>query len=424
MFYHSGVREEVLQIRGNLSADTRWVCLDSEEGPDHSLDAFTAAHRSPLIDWGVVEEDHMRRVQIRETSGTSGPPKLVLDRIQSFSTTYSTLRNILGRYDCDPVFVAAAPLSHACGVFALAMLTLGATVIVVPIFDPAEVLGLIQKHRVTHIWLPPTALYLLLDTPEVKFTDHSSLKCMVLGAAAVSPDKLREAIRIFGPCVTLNYSQIECGFLTWLDEKTMAAAAAGDHPERLLSSGSSMYSARVAIMSDEGQLEPRGQVGEIVVRGPAVKEYGDARETEEARRFGWHHTGDTGYLDEAGYLYVVGRKKDIVITGGFKVSASEVERVIMELPQIADCAVIAAPDPVRGEAVVAVVSLRPGQTLASPAIIAHCKARLGSRKAPRAVDQWTELPRTPVGKVDKLKIRAKYLGAATSRTEEPGDVHG
>jgi acyl-CoA synthetase (AMP-forming)/AMP-acid ligase II len=307
--------------------------------------------------------------------------------------------------DANPAYLAAAPLSHAGGVFAFNMMALGSTVVVLPQFDVGDVIAAVQRHRVTHLWLPPTALYLLLDSPDAKSTDWSSLKRLVIGAAAVSTDKLREAVEVFGPCVCTNYSQIECGFLTWLEPRTLAAAAKGDHPERLSSSGTSLFVGRVGIMNDEGLLEPAGREGEIVVRGASVKNYMDDCDTAAARRHGWHQTGDLGFFDSDGYLYVSGRKKDIIISGGFKISAADIERAILELPQIRDCAAVAVPDRVRGESAVAVVSLKEGQPFDADAITAHCHARLGRHGGPRFVQHWPELPRTAVGKVDKLLIR-------------------
>jgi len=283
--------------------------------------------------------------------------------------------------------------------------------LVLPAFDPQAVLENIPNHRVTHMFLPPTALYALLAHPRVEDFDYSSLRRMLIVAAPVSPDKLKEAVKVFGPCVCQSYGQTEAPmYMTWLDPGTLAAAAAGNHPERLRSCGRPTLAVRLAIMDDEGELLPPGQAGEIVARGALVSAgyYNLPEATAEIRTHGWHHTGDIGYRDEDGFFYIVDRKKDMIITGGFNVFCGEVEACVMELPQVRDCAVIGVPDAKWGEAVKAIVVLRSGESLTDEAIIAHCKARLGGVKAPKSVDFATEIPKTPAAKTDKKALRQPY----------------
>jgi acyl-CoA synthetase (AMP-forming)/AMP-acid ligase II len=167
---------------------------------------------------------------------------------------------------------------------------------------------------------------------------------------------------------------------------------------------------RVEVMDDEGRLLPRGQRGEIVVRGGLVMKgyYKNPQATEEASTFGWHHTGDIGVIDEDGFVYIVDRKKDMIISGGFNVFPSEVEQVLWSHPAVQDCAVIGVPDEKWGEAVKAVVELKPGATAAADELIALAKDRLGGVKAPKSVDFVATLPRSPVGKVLKKDLRATY----------------
>ncbi|MFH4086341.1 AMP-dependent acyl-CoA synthetase, partial [Acinetobacter baumannii] len=163
----------------------------------------------------------------------------------------------------------------------------------------------------------------------------------------------------------------------------------------------------VAIMDDDGNLLPRGDRGEIVVRGNLVMKgyYKNPEATAEASQHGWHHTGDVGYIDEEGYLYIVDRKKDMIISGGFNIYPSEVEQVIWAHPAVLDCAVVGVPDEKWGEAVKAVIELKPGAKLDPEEIIRICKENLGSVKAPKSVVVWDVLPRSPVGKVRKKDIR-------------------
>ena len=416
VFYHSSLCGHLQGFRHTAAHAVTWVCLDTGDGPDPSLAAFGAAGGA-VSDWGSVREDSSRPVYLRQTSGTTGAPKLVLDDIQSFNASQRALRHVVRASD-DAVFLAAAPLSHACGVFAFTLLTSGATVVILPGFDVAEVFAAIREHRVTHLWLPPTALALLLDAPEARAYDHTSspLRSLMLGASAVSPGQLRGAVDTFGPIISLNYSQIESGFLTWLDAETLHAAALGCHPERLGSSGKSLGVARIAIMDDAGRLLPYGETGEIVVRGASVKDYASADDTVAARSHGWHHTGDLGHFDDHGYLYVTGRTKDVIVSGGFKIPAAAVERVVLELPEILECAAVPVADAFRGESVLAVVVLKQGRALDSQSVLRHCRDRLGAARAPRAVVSWPILPRTSVGKVDKRaigeRIRANHGGPA------------
>jgi len=287
--------------------------------------------------------------------------------------------------------------------------------LVLPAFDAQAVLESIPRHRVTHLFLPPTALYALLAHPQVRDFDYSSLRRMLIVAAPVSPDKLKRSVEVFGPCLCQSYGQTEAPmYLTWLDPKTLAAAAAGDHPERLRSCGKPTLAVRLAIMDDAGKLLRPGETGEIVARGALVSAgyYHLPQATAEIGMHGWHHTGDVGYRDEEGFFYIVDRKKDMIITGGFNVFCGEVEACVMELPQVRDCAVIGVPDEKWGEAVKAIVAVREGESVTPEAIIAHCKARLGGVKAPKSVDFVVDIPKTPAAKTDKKALRKPHWAGA------------
>lgn len=414
VLYHSSVAADVQAMKQQLSV-AAWVCLDRDLDGDPSLERFIAPSRPPVVDWGDIGGNSSWPVYFWQTSGTTGRPKIVVDDCGTFDATLRVTRvhreqGRTGRF----VSLAVSPLSHAGGCHAFAILTHGGTVVVMRSFDATEVLKSVERHRVTDVWLPPTALALLLSDPNVDGFDLSSLKAVGLGAAAVAPATLREAVAILGPCVSQTYGQIESGVVTLLDAATVAAAVSGDRPERLMSSGRGLYINRWGIMSEDGELMPPGQTGEIVVRGRSVKRYLDPEQTAEARRHGWHHTGDLGCVDEAGFLYVVGRKKDIIITSGFKVVAAEVEQTILELPDVYECAVVAAPDLLRGEAVKAIVAMKPGRSIGAAAILAHCRMRLPRGKAPLSVEQWPELPKSAVGKIDKQRIRDRVWAEAAS----------
>jgi acyl-CoA synthetase (AMP-forming)/AMP-acid ligase II len=291
------------------------------------------------------------------------------------------------------------------------MCSLGATNVIMPRFDALQVLRSIEHYQVTHLYLPPSALYKLLAHPEVRNFDYSSLRGMLLAGSPVSPDKLKQAVEVFGPCVCQSYGQTEAPMLmTFFDCQTLAAAAAGERSERLASCGKPTFAVRLATMDDHGNILSTREVGEIVVRGSLVcgGYYKMPEATAEIRDYGWHHTGDVGYLDEEGYLYIVDRKKDMIISGGFNVYCAEIEAAVMSLPEVHECAVIGVPHETWGEAVKAFVALHPGKFLTEAALIAYCKQKLGGVKAPKFVEFCSEIPKTPAGKIDRKRIRAPY----------------
>jgi acyl-CoA synthetase (AMP-forming)/AMP-acid ligase II len=188
--------------------------------------------------------------------------------------------------------------------------------------------------------------------------------------------------------------------------------------ERLSSAGRPGPLVQVAMMDGEGRLLPTGETGEIVVRSSLVMTgyYKDPAATAAAGKHGWHHTGDIGRLDTDGFLYIVDRAKDMIISGGFNVYSAEVEQALMRHPDVQDCAVVGLPDEKWGERVVAVVQARPGRTVSEEAIRAFVKASIGSVKAPKQVESWSDLPRSKVGKVLKKDVRAELLRRAETGT--------
>ncbi len=412
LFYHSSFSEQVNEMRKRVSALRHFVCIDAEANGDPSLDQFMVKGVvAGEKDWADPRGNPGRLVGLVPTGGTTGPAKGVRVSSESWAAYTEMAAHYWQIGDIPPVCLSTAPLSHAAGVVAFALFTLGATNVILPRFDAAEVLRCIALHRVTHLFLPPTAFYALLSHPDVRRYDHSSLKLLLLAASPVSPDRVKQGVELFGPCVCQSYGQTEAPMLlTWLDRETVAAAAAGDHPERLRSCGKATYAVRLAIMDDDGKLLPPNEPGEIAARGALVTAgYHNLPEaTAEIRTFGWHHTGDVGYRDEDGYFYIVDRKKDVIISGGFNVFSGEVEAAIMALPQVHECAVIGVPHESWGEAVKALLVIRGGKSLTEEEVITHCKKKLGGVKAPKSVEFREEIPKTPAGKIDRKKLRAPY----------------
>jgi len=416
LFYHSSFQEQVREIKRLVPSLRHFVCIDAENDGDPSLGTFMKqGAEGEEIDWGDPRGNLERLVGLVPTGGTTGPAKGVMVTSLSWGTMTEAANQCLRCDDIEPVCLSTAPLSHAAGVVAFAMFAMGATNVVMPAFDALEVLQNIPRFRVTHLFLPPTALYALLAHQKLGDFDYSSLRRLLIAAAPVSPDKLKKAVEVFGPCLCQSYGQTEAPmYMTYLDPATLAAAAAGDHPERLRSCGKPTLAVRLAIMDDDGRLLPPLQTGEIVARGALVSAgyYKLPEATAEIRTYGWHHTGDVGYRDNDGYFYIVDRKKDMIITGGFNVYCAEVEACVMELPQVRECAVIGVPDEKWGEAVKAVVVLREGESLTEEVIISHCKARLGGVKSPKSVEFWREIPKTPAAKIDKKAIRKPFWAGA------------
>jgi fatty-acyl-CoA synthase len=412
LFYHSSFREAATQILERVPSLCNLICIDAPDSGNPSLEQFMQQGKEiEPFDWGDALGNADRLVGLVPTGGTTGPAKGVRVTSLAWGTMVEMASHYWSCEGIEPVCLSVAPLSHAAGTVAFAMFPMGATNVVMPGFDAGDVLENIERYRVTHLFLPPTAFYALLVHADVEKFDYSSLRVFLLAASPVSPDKLKRGVEIFGPCMCQCYGQTESPMLlTWLDQKTVAAAANGDHPKRLASCGKATSAVRLGIMDDRGKLLRPREVGEIVARGFLVTPgyYNMPEATAEIRTHGWHHTGDVGYYDEDGYFYIVDRKKDMIISGGFNVYSAEVEAAIMALPQVHECAVIGVPDEGWGEAVKALVVLRSGETLKEEQVLAHCRSKLGGVKGPKSVEFRPEIPKTAAGKIDRKELRKPY----------------
>ncbi len=412
LFYHSEFQHDAEQLRAAVPTLKHLFCLDRDAPEQPSLKQLIERGTDfEVPDWGDPFGNPEQVMALWPTGGTTGRSKAVMMNNSSWGTTTEIAARHWQCDDLPPVCLMVAPITHAAGGIAVMMTNIAATNVIMRGFDALQVMQNIAKHHVTHLFLPPTAYYAMLAHPRVRDFDYSSLRYFMVSSAPVAADKLKQGLDIFGPCLCQSFGQAESPvILTWNSPATIAAAGAGKHPERLHSCGKETYPVRVAVMDDEGNLLPPGEPGEIVARGALVTPgyYNNPEATAEIRSFGWHHTGDIGYMDKYGYFYIVDRKKDMIISGGFNVYSVEVEAAILAMPDIRECAVIGVPDDKWGEAVKAVVILKEGAALDEGNILAHCKEKLGSVKAPKSVEFRDEIPKTPTGKTDKKALRSPY----------------
>lgn len=348
------------------------------------------------------------------TGGTTGRPKGVMltgTNIETMSAlTLMSYPFPSGGH--RPVYLALAPLTHAAGVLCFPVLASGGEIIIMRRPDVGEFLEHLAAHRVTHTFLPPTLIYMVLAHPDLERTDLSSLQCFWYGAAPMSPTRLAEALDRIGPMAQL-FGQTEAPMMISVLPPAGHRRPDGSIATEVLSSaGRPTPLVTVAIMAEDGTVLTSGERGEIVVRSSLVMAgyYKNPDATAEASQHGWHHTGDIGFIDPDGLLHIVDRAKDMIITGGFNVYSTEVEQAILSHPDVQDCAVIGLPDDKWGERVVAVVQPQPGRQVDPVALKAHVKDQIGSVKTPKQVEVWPELPRSKVGKVLKTDVRATLLG--------------
>lgn len=409
LFVAQEVADRVPALRRECPKIRRFIALDGlVAGCDYELAArANDASDVPQRREGLADELGF----LANTGGTTGRSKGVMLSNGNWQALVSSLVASMPM-KAPPINCVAAPMTHAAGPLALASMALGGTVVVLPKFEPGGVLDAIERHRVTYMFLPPTAVYMLLDHPGIEQRDLSSLEYISYAGAPMALERLKQAIRVFGPVMNASFGQTEAPMCVTAMPPHEHIGPDGEllHPG---SCGRPNLLSIVEIMDVDGHILPPGERGEIVVRGPLVMKgyYRDPEATADASRFGWHHTGDVGVRDEDGWFYVVDRKKDMIISGGFNIYPAEVEDAILAHPDVAQCAVIGVPHDKWGEEVIAFVEMREAAALDENAAIAFVRDRIGAVKAPKRIEQVDALPRTGAGKISRAELRRPYWEA-------------
>lgn len=340
------------------------------------------------------------------TGGTTGVPKAaVLSERAIANLAFGTALgwDLPGRIR----YLAVAPISHAAGMPILPTLMRGGTVVLHRRFDPAAWIETVPSEQITFSLLVPTMIYAILDQPNLDSADLSCLETVMYGASPIAPARLAEGIERIGPVFCQLYGQTESagqGTSLWKHQHDPADL------ERLTSCGTPMPFTRVSVLDEDNQPVPDGSPGEMCLQGLSIMDgyWKQPDLTASTLAGGWLHTGDIGVRDEAGFFYLVDRKKDMIVSGGFNVFPREIEDVLCEHPAVSSAAVIGVPDTKWGEAVKALVVLRPDSHTDADSLIALVREKKGPVYVPKTVDFVDSLPLTAVGKADKKVLRARY----------------
>jgi long-chain acyl-CoA synthetase len=393
------------KVRGDLVGVRRVVALHGEhpEWPGYAAWVGAQEARDPALPLAAGDV----AIQMY-TSGTTGQPKgAQLSHANLLALMPSAIARV-GRWHERDVSLVCMPLFHIGGSgWALLALYRGVPNLVTRDFEPAAILRLIAEYRVTKVLFVPAMLLFLLQAPQCVDSDFSSLELIVYGASPAPLDLLRNALRTFRCALGQLYGLTEStGGITYL-----AAEDHGEHAiERMRSCGTPLDGVEIKVVDVGGQELPPGQVGEVICRTPQVMlGYWNLPEaTARVIRDGWLHTGDAGYRDKDGYLYIYDRIKDMIISGGENIYPAEVESALFGHPAVADVAVIGVPDEEWGEAVKAIVVRKLGASLGADELIGFARERIAAYKVPRSVDFLAALPRNPSGKILKRELRKPY----------------
>lgn len=386
----------------------RLVRFHSGNG-DCELEALISEY-SPLEDTQSHGDD---LAFILYTGGTTGRPKGVMVSHSGLITAAVSV-SAGGCGTQGQIYLHVAPLFHMADVQFMVnhLLNMG-THAFLPVFDPVATQEFIERAQVSDVLLVPTMIQALISHPTLDVHKLSSLQTIIYGAAPMTPALLERAMQALPQCQFIQgYGMTETGLAAMLPARFHIPGASGKDLERMSSAGFELPLAEVRIVDPAGYEVPSGEVGEIQIRSPSLMQgyWKNEEKTASALTDGWMHTEDLAYRDSDGFIYIVDRLKDMIITGGENVYSSEVENVISRHEAVAQCAVIGVPDEKWGERVHAEVVLKKGQQLSEKALLAFCRDQLSSFKCPRSFSFSEALPLSPAGKILKTEIRKLYSG--------------
>lgn len=392
--------EIAAQIRDRLPQVKYFVGMgDSLPGFASEYEQFLAENQDKEPDVDVSEEDYQ---YLNLTSGTTGLPKAYMLTHYNNSIAcpiMSDLHHVTG----NDVILTAFPIFGRVGFAWCAIAVYTGARNVIHQFNPQEILPLMESEKVTiSNWVPTMASFVLAQ-PDADKHDLSSLRALVFAASPLTSSLQKEIKERICPNIYEYYGLQETGILVNIGPE--------EKNRRPDSVGQVIFTADIRIVDAEGKEVPTGEIGDIIGRGPAVTAgyFKNKKKTEEAFKNGWFHTGDLGRMDEEGFLYLAGRSKDMIISGGQNVFAVEVEDVLMGHPAVADCAVIGLPDKTWGEAVTAIVVKAPDEEVTEKELIAYAREKIAGFKTPKKIIMYEGLlPRTPTGKVTKYVLVDKY----------------
>lgn len=407
LIFEEQYTEIVAGLREQFDSVERYVCIGDAPA--------WAENFETLIEGGDVNGSAFRSqaddyLCLMYTSGTTGKPKGVVHRQSSCLRIAEVLSSELG-LGSDCRLLAIAPMFHmGARTLAQAAYFRGGCIVLHRGFDAQDVNRCFEQERITAVHLVPTMVQAILDAPNFGQHDFSSLEMLMYAAAPMPVPLLRRTVETFGPITVNGYGQTEINGITFLHPHQHVLGGDDRRIRRLASVGQAHWQCELRIVDEAGNELPRGQIGEVCARSQTAMAgyWNNTRATIETLRDGWVHTGDIGYLDDEDYLFLVDRKKDMIISGGENVYSREVEEALVAHESVLEAAVIGVPDARWGEAVKAVVALKRGCTLDAEALIAFCKTQIASYKCPKSVEFVVELPRLNTGKINKVELRMQF----------------
>lgn len=407
--------DTVSSIVSQISNVRRFICI-GKKTPSGTINYEKLLDGQPNAEpYMQISEDDLS--SIRYTSGTTGKPKGVMQTQKNdIASAINQLADNLNPEASD-VMLHVGPITHASGAMILPHFMVGAANVILKEFDPEVIFNTVIKEKVTTMFLVPTMIIFLLEYPKLASFDLSTIKHIGYGAAPMPVEPLREAIKVFGPVFAQGYGLTEAPLQDTLLRKEEHVACSEDALARLASAGRELQRVQLAIRDDEGNILPSGEIGEISVKGDHVMKgyWKDPEATAERLQDGWLRTGDMAFMDEDGYVFIVDRKHDIIISGGFNIYPREVEEAIYQYPSVFQCAVIGVPDDQWGESVKAIVKLKEGASATAEDIIEHTRRHIASYKKPKSVEFVHAIPVNPYGKVMRRELREKYWAGRSRR---------
>ena len=411
IIFSAAVKDLVMSVKDQVWTKN-FICVGDSEDKSGDYLNYEELLAGSSEDEPMVEVSLEDPCRMQYTSGTTGKLKAAV--ISYGSEIYiNELYLLNSEIDIThkDAMLHVAPMSHASGLYSVRMFIKGAKQIILEKFDPLTLLESVEKEKATILFLVPTMIYSLLEYPDISKYDLSSIRLIEYGASPMTAEKLKEAVRLFGNVFSQWYGLSEApAFVLRLNRDDHMEALNNEHlSKRLMAAGRIDYGPELRLVDQNGNDVPAGTEGEIIVRGRQVMTgYWRAPElTKSVIIDGWLHTGDIARMDEDGFVYIVGRSKDMIITGGFNVYPREIEEVMQRHPAVNEVAVIGVPDAKWGEAIKACVVLKDPQTTEEE-LLEFCYRHLPRYKVPKSVDFVSEIPKNAYGKVQKNVLREKY----------------